>query len=121
MEWRKHVYIDTCLPFWLRSAPKLFNILADLLSWIAEQCGVSLSLHYLDNFLTMGPAFSTLCQENLAIFQQICEELGIPLVTEKIEGPLTSPTFLGIVLDTFHMEARLPDDKLQRIQKELSS
>ena len=45
MEWRKHIYIDTCLPFGLRSAPKLFNILADLLSWIVEQQGVSMSLH----------------------------------------------------------------------------
>ena len=121
MEWRKHVYIDTCLPFGLRSAPKLFNILADLLSWIAEQRGVSMSLHYLDDFLTMGPASSTLCQGNLATFQQVCDELGIPLATEKIEGPSTSLTFLGIVLDTSRMEARLPDDKLQRIQKEISS
>ena len=121
MEWRKHIYIDTCLPFGLRSAPKLFNILADLLSWIVEQRGVSMSLHYLDDFLTMGPASSTLCQKNLSMFQQVCDELGIPLATEKIEGPSTSLTFLGILLDTSRMEARLPDDKLQRIQKEISS
>ena len=31
MEWNNGVYIDTCLLFDLRSAPKLFNILADLL------------------------------------------------------------------------------------------
>ena len=75
MEWRKHIYIDTCLPFGLRSAPKLFNILADLLSWIVEQWGVSLSLHYLDDLLSMAPASSILCQENLATFQQVCKEL----------------------------------------------
>ena len=121
MEWRKHIYIDTCLPFGLRSAPKLFNILADLLSWIVEQRGVSMSLHYLDDFLTMGPASSTLFQKNLSMFQQVRDELGIPLATEKIEGPSTSLTFLGILLDTSRMEARLPDDKLQRIQKEISS
>ena len=32
MEWNKGIYIDTYLPFGLRSAPKLFNILADFLS-----------------------------------------------------------------------------------------
>ena len=121
MEWRKHVYTDTCLPFGLRSAPKLFNILADLLSSIVEQHGVFLSLHYLDDFLTMGLASSTLYQENLDTFQQVCEELGIPLATEKINGPSTSLTFLGIFLNTSCMEARLSDDKSQRIQKELFS
>ena len=121
MEWNKAVYVDTCLPFGLRSAPKLFNILADLLSWIAEQRGVTFSLHYLDDFLTMGSASSTACQQNLITFQYICHELGIPLGIEKVEGPSTSLTFLGIVLDTSRMEIRLPSDKLQRIQNELSS
>ena len=37
MEWNQSIYIDTCLPFGLRSAPKLFNIMADLLSWITTQ------------------------------------------------------------------------------------
>ena len=32
MKWNNQVYIDTHLPFGLHSAPKLFNILADLLS-----------------------------------------------------------------------------------------
>ena len=32
MKWNDQLYIDTCLPFGLHSAPKLFNILADLLS-----------------------------------------------------------------------------------------
>ena len=35
MKWRDKLYIDGCLPFGLHSIPKLFNIRADLLSWIA--------------------------------------------------------------------------------------
>ena len=35
MRWKDQIYIDHCIPFGLRSAPKLFNILADLLAWIA--------------------------------------------------------------------------------------
>jgi len=34
MQWRQQVYIDKCLPFGLHSAPKLFNIMADLLSFL---------------------------------------------------------------------------------------
>ena len=55
MEWCNNIYINGCLPFGLHSAPKLFNILADLLSWIAQQQGISQTLHYLDNFLLVGP------------------------------------------------------------------
>ena len=61
------------------------------------------------------------CQKHLATFQHVCEELGIPVVTEKIEWPSTSLTFLRIVFYTSRMEAMLPDDKLQCIQKELFS
>ena len=77
MEWNQSVYIDTCLPFGLRSAPKLFNILADLLSWVTTQQGVTFSIHYLDDFLMSGPPDSTVCQQNLNTFTQVCNELGI--------------------------------------------
>ena len=50
MKWKKQLFIDTCLPFGLRSAPRLFNILADLLSWILEHQHVTPVMHYLDDF-----------------------------------------------------------------------
>ena len=68
----------------------------------------------------MGPASSLLCQQNLTTIQHTCRDLGIPLAEEKLEGPTTSLMFLGIVLDTSQMEIRLPADKLQRTQKELT-
>ena len=121
MKWRQSIYVDTCLPFGLRSAPKLFNILADLLSWISQQRGVTFVMHYLDDFLLIGPPSSPICQHNLDIFTQTCADLGVPLASEKVEGPSTQLTFLGILLDTSRMEIRLPDDKLQRIRVELAS
>ena len=45
MRWNNCVYIDACFPFGLRSAPKLFNLLADILAWIAGQNGCRF-LHY---------------------------------------------------------------------------
>ena len=120
MLWHRQVYIDKYLPFGLRSAPKLFNILADLVSWIAGQHGVSCMLHYLDNFLLMGPPHSSDCQQDLDTFIQLCSYLGIPLASEKIEDPTTSLSFLGITIDTSRMEMRLPKDKLARIQEMLS-
>ena len=68
MEWKQSIYIDTCLPFGLRSALKLFNILADLLSWVTTQQGVTFSMHYLDDFLMFGPPDLPICQHNLNTF-----------------------------------------------------
>ena len=121
MKWNGEVYLDSCLPFGLRSAPRLFNILADLLEWILQQEGVSPCLHYLDDFLTVGPPQSSLCQQNLDTIQQVCEWLGIPLALDKVAGPSTSLNFLGITLDTVRMEARLPVDKLRRTREQIGS
>ena len=109
--------IDTCLPFGLRSAPKLFNNMADLLAWILKNQGVSYLIHYLDDFLTVGPAGSPECQHNLYIIIQVCKALGVPLALEKVAGPTMVLDFLGILLDTIRMEARLPDEKLDRVRQ----
>ena len=121
MRWDQHIFIDTCLPFGLRSAPKLFNVLADLLSWILEQQQVTPVLHYLDDFLTMGPPQSPTCSNNLTEIKDICSMLGIPLALEKVKGPSDGLTFLGITLDSQSMQALLPDDKLQRIRLQVAS
>ena len=56
------VYIDTALPFSLRSAPKIFTALADTLQWIAERFAVSNLWHYLDDYITCGGANTDDCQ-----------------------------------------------------------
>ena len=43
---------------------------------------------------------------------QLCNDLGVPLALEKVEGPSTTISFLGILLDTVRMDIRLPEDKL---------
>ena len=43
MQWKDGVYIDTCLPFGLRSSPKLFNILSEFLAWIVKENNVFLN------------------------------------------------------------------------------
>ena len=99
MQWKGAVFIDTCLPFGLRSAPKLFNTIADLLAWIMRQHWVQPLLHYLDDFLTVGPPNSNICQQNLDTIKQVCDILRVPLALKKVEGPATSLSFLGITLD----------------------
>ena len=117
MAWGQGILIDKCLPFGLRSAPKLFNLMADLLAWVATDQGVYYLIHYLDDYLTAGQPNSAECQQNLSRLTAICQALGIPLAADKLAGPTTSLEFLGIQLDTSKMEARLPDKKMARLKQ----
>jgi len=69
IKWNTQVYIDACLPFELCSAPKLFSVLSDLISWILKNMGVSPIMHFLDDFLTLSPPSTLLCSENLQVIQ----------------------------------------------------
>ena len=52
MRWKDDIYIDMVLHFRLRSAPKVFNALADTLECMLHvMVGVKHNLHYLHDFL----------------------------------------------------------------------
>ena len=112
MQWDDKVYVDRALPFGLRSAPKPFSALADALDWVIREHGVEHLWHYLDDYITCGPAGSDECLLNLQLINDVCRHLGVPLAEEKREGPTTSLVFLGILIDTVRGELRLPREKL---------
>ena len=61
MFWKGFYYVDTCLPFGLRSAPCLFNRFAATLHWILVTNYQVEAIHYLDDFLIVGAADSDQC------------------------------------------------------------
>lgn len=115
MHWNNLVYIDGVLPFGLRSAPKVFNAVADAIEWCVAHEGVEFLYHYLDDFAILGPPGSEACKQGLLILKRICAELGIPLTPEKEDGPTTIMKLLGIIIDTVRQELRLPEEKLKRL------
>lgn len=115
VQWKGATYIDRALPFGLRSAPKLFSALTDAMMWFLYERGVGAALHYLDDFLLLGPPDSASCGQALSTTLALCEELGFPVAPEKTEGPTTVLTFLGIELDTSCQVLRLPDEKRERL------
>lgn len=64
---KEGVFVETALPFGLRSALKLFTAVADDLEWIIQREGVKSVLHYLDDFLLVGPPGSLECAHKLTI------------------------------------------------------
>ena len=116
MKWRGQYFVDLVLPFGLRSAPFIFTAIADLVEWIlVHNYDVTFLSHYLDDFLTLGPPASPVCHNNLQTCVRLCTKLGLPLHPDKLEGPATRLTILGIELDSKNLQARLPPDKRDRI------
>ena len=120
IRWGGATYIDTALPFGLCSAPKLFIAMADGLAWCMMCEGVSYFLHYLDDFF-FCPRQPDSCGRSLQVAVGLCEHLGFPVAPDKVVGPSTTLTFLGIELDSTKMELRLPQAKLERLQCSLGS
>lgn len=116
MQWEGRLYVDPMLPFGLRSAPKIFNAVADALNWHLHECGLPQVRHYLDDFIIIAPPDSPQCQEALSTLERECVRLGVPLADHKKDGPTTCLTFLGIEIDTLAGILRLPQGKLQRLQ-----
>ena len=120
VSWQGAVYINKALPFGLRSAPKIFSALTDSMMWILQQRGVHRALHYLDDFLVLGPPDEPECGVALRTTLSLCKELGFPVAPEKTEGPVTSLVFLGIVIDTVRGQLRLPQEKLVRLNSTIN-
>jgi len=121
MRWKDKVYIDAKLPFSLRSAPKIFNAVADALEWCIASAGVEVVYHYLDDFAVPGMPETEQCSRNLGLLKAVCSDLGIPPAPEKQAGPTTVIEFLGIIIDTSRQELHLPADKLVRLKDLIST
>ena len=114
-KWSDKYYFYTKLAFGCRSSPKIFDQLSQAVCWIAfNNYQVEEILHLLDDFLTIDwPDFDA--DRTMAILHHLFAILGIPLSPTKTMGPLTTIEYLGIILDTVLMQARLPLDKLSRL------
>lgn len=113
MQWEGSIYVDPMLPFGLRSAPKIFNAVADALCWYLHQSGIPVIQHYLDDFIVVVPPNSDQCLRSL---NHECQVLGVPIADHKLDGPTTCLTYLGIEMDTLAGLLRLPAAKLHRLQ-----
>ena len=115
MQWRGAYYLNTRLPFGLRSAPKIFTAVADALQWIMLANGITSFIHYLDDFFFVKPP--GLGGAALSRALALWESLGVPVAPNKVEGPSTTICFLGLELDSSTLTGRLPADKLARLQQ----
>jgi hypothetical protein len=111
-EWEGIYYQDLFLPFGLRTSPFIFNLFGESLKWILQRMYSWTLKRYLDDFLAIFPP-----GHNTAItseqFASLCKQVGFTEASEKREDG-TCVEYLGLILDTVKMEARLPEDKKAR-------
>ena len=93
----------------------LFNHFAEALHWILVTNYHVKAIHYRDDFLLVGAACQDQCVASVRVTLSVCERLGISVAFDKLEGPSTRITFLGIVLDSEAQSLSLSQDKLAEI------
>ena len=119
--WQSQYYVDLYLPFCLRSAPFLFNQFSDVLEWILQNnYGLQHVLHSLNDFFIAEPT-RLKCLTSFSTLRRVFMTLQAPVVVSKTLGPSQELEFMGIVLDSIRLEARLPDDKLNSAGEILNS
>jgi len=118
--WKQQFFVDTCLPFGLRSAPCLFNRFTNTIHWTLENnYNIPHILHFLDDFLTARPTDSNTCAANLHTMLTFCDKINAPIKLLKVEGSTTCLTFLGIQIDTISMEASITSERKQSLLNKL--
>ena len=125
MKWDGKYYYDKVSPFGLRSAPFIFNQFSDTIEWILA-CEITTSYvdKILDDFLiiepmSLEPSYDQDARVSLKAVLLTFQALGIPLAPGKTIGPSQVLEFWGIELDSNTMEARLPQDRVEKVKKEL--
>ena len=116
VKWEGKYYVFVRLVFGCRSSPCIFDNLSQAICWIvSNNYGVQTIFHLLDDFLTVDLPDPCIGERTMAILSLVFNRLHIPLAQHKCLGPTSCLEYLGIILDSMNMEARLPLDKVQRI------
>ena len=115
-KWQDEYYFYTRLAFGSRSSPKIFDMLSSAITWILQdKFQLSHTLHLLDDFLVINNPDDD-ADRSMAIITMVFNRLRLPIAPHKTVGPTHALEYLGITLDTISMEARLPENKLDRLR-----
>lgn len=120
--WQGQFYYSRVLPMGASSSCQMFESFSSALQWILNSKfnvkGVS---HLLDDFFFVGKSDTSECLSSLNTFLTLADSLGVPIKAEKTQYPTTLITIYGIEIDSIEMVARLPVDKVEKINSLLQN
>ena len=85
---------------WPKVCPEDIHSSSIALAWAMSNNGAIIFLHYLEDFLFIGPPNNTDATNSLAITLATCSQISFPVSRHKIVNPSHRLTFLGIEIDT---------------------
>jgi hypothetical protein len=122
-QWQGRFYHENCLPFGLRTAPLLFNLLAEGLQWVLQSLLHWEHLaHYLDDFIYVLPSSTPISVIETAErdYVELTNALGL-LRNDSKDASGTKVEALGIEIDTVAMTARISARKIAKARSLVST
>ena len=92
-------FVEKCVPFGSASSCKIFQEISDGIAFIVTSRMQKLLVNYLDDYFFIQ-LVKYWCDQQVAEFIRVCEELGFPVALEKMVWGMTVVVFLGMMLDT---------------------
>lgn len=111
--WEGSYYFDKTLAMGCRTSAKIFERFTTALEWIMKnKFSLQHCHHVLDDFL-LASRPQSVADHQFHIFLAVCKYLNIPIKVTKTDSGMII-VYLGIELDTIHMQSRLPQDKITK-------
>ena len=99
---KMYYFVDKCLPFGSSISCAIFQAVSNSIAHIVKfRAHLQRLLNYLDDyfFATWG---KVLCDQQVQVFLQVCEEICFPVSLEKTFWGTTLLVFLGLLINTIH-------------------
>ena len=106
-----YYFVDKCLPFGSSISCAIFQDVSDAIAWIVAYKAKKPNVNYLDDYLFTA-ALKELCDKQIDIFLQICNDINFPVAMEKTFWGEETMIFLGMLLDSRRQLICIPLDKL---------
>ena len=111
---------DQRLPFGARLSPGIFNTLSQAIRRMMARKGFKNVVAYCDDFLCVSSSKEE-CIRTLNTLWSLCRKLGFAINYNKVIGPVTKITFLGITIDSKTMTLGLPAEKVTDLCRDIQS
>ena len=81
----------------------------------SSYCMIQNILHYSDDYLLVSPPNIHIAHQELATVKDTFQHINVPIATEKIAGPSTIMTYLGIEINSEEQAVTLPQEKINTL------